>query len=70
MMACKAILPMEETMTNHSEIHKVEVQQEEYMDKMKIQHKEALIEMVNIQEVVGRSNLCIPYPIRMVVNKS
>jgi hypothetical protein len=40
MMVCKAIPPMEATMTNHSETLKVEVQQEEYTGKMRILLKE------------------------------
>ena len=41
MMVCKAILPMEVMMTNHSETHKVEVLLEDYIHKMKTQLKEA-----------------------------
>ena len=69
MMECKVIHPMEATMTNHLETLKVEVLQEEYMGKMKIQLREVSIEMESIQGVVGRLNLCILYQTRTVVNR-
>ena len=69
MMVCKVIHPTEATMTNHSETHKVEVLQEEYMGKMKIQHKEVSIGMESILGAVGRLNLCTLYQIRMELSK-
>ena len=68
-MECKVTLPMEATMTNHLETHKVEVQQEEYMGKMMIQLKEVSTVMESILEVVEKSSQCILYQTRMEVSK-
>ena len=69
MMECKVTRPMEATMTNHLETHKVEVQQEEYMGKMMIQLKEVLTVMESIPEVVEKSSRCILYQTHMEVSK-
>jgi hypothetical protein len=69
MMDCKVTHQMQVMEINHLEIHKVEVQQEEYMVKMMILLKEVSIEMVSILGVAERSSLCIRYQTLMVANK-